>query len=138
MITIAPASDQDIAAIDCLWHDAFPDDAPHNRAPVAVPQKLALADDMLLVARDGNRLIGSIMAGYDGHRGWLYAVAVANDYRRTGLGTQLVRAAEAALQAKGCRKINLQVREGNAAVAAFYARLGYAVEPRISMGRLID
>jgi ribosomal protein S18 acetylase RimI-like enzyme len=76
-------------------------------------------------------------AGYDGHRGWLYAVAVGRQYRRSGVGTALVRKAEAALRELGCNKINLQVRAGNAAVTDFYSRLGYAVEERISMGREI-
>lgn len=75
------------------------------------------------------------MAGYDGHRGWLYAVAVSQQSRRSGVGTALVRTAEAALQDLGCSKINLQVRVGNEEVTSFYRGLGYAIEERISMGR---
>lgn len=81
--------------------------------------------------------MGSIMHGYDGHRGWLWGVAVAPSHRGRGLGAALVRAAEAALAARGCAKINLQVRQGNAAVTTFYERLGYVVEPRISLGKLL-
>ena len=80
-------------------------------------------------------VIGTIMAGYDGNRGWLYGVAVRASRHRTGVGATLVRHAEAALRAMGCGKINLQVRTGNEAVVGFYERLGYAVEDRSSMGK---
>jgi len=77
------------------------------------------------------------MAGYDGHRGWLYTVAVSPQYRRQGIGRKLVQHAESALIEMGCLKINLQVRASNAEVVAFYQRLGYLVEERISMGKLL-
>ncbi len=112
----------------------FPDDPPRNRAVVAIPAKLAV-DDLLWVALEEGTVIGSIMAGYDGHRGWLYAVAVSPDHRRGGIGTELVRRAETALAALGCAKVNLQVRATNAVVVRFYERLGYTVEERISMGK---
>ena len=75
------------------------------------------------------------MAGYDGHRGWLYAVAVLPAYRRDGIASALIREAERRLLALGCPKINLQVVAANASTAAFYEKLGYAVEERISMGK---
>lgn len=77
------------------------------------------------------------MAGYDGHRGWLYAVAVRQQYQRDGIGTLLVRKAEDALREIGCAKVNLQVRTTNEAVVRFYQRLGYIVEERVSLGRRI-
>jgi len=128
----------DFAGVDALWTACFPDDPPHNRAAVAIPQKLAFQPELFWVAETDGRIVGSILAGYDGHRGWLYSVAVLPGEQRHGLGTRLVRAAEAALQALGCSKVNLQVRDTNQAVARFYARLGYAEEPRISMGRRLD
>lgn len=76
------------------------------------------------------------MAGYDGHRGWLYAVAVCQSHQGSGVGRALVNHAEAALKGRGCLKVNLQVREGNP-VAGFYAGLGYEVEPHISMGKVL-
>ncbi len=78
------------------------------------------------------------MAGYDGHRGWLYAIAVDPARQRNGIGTKLVLHAEAALGKLGCRKVNLQMRTDNQKVSAFYRRLGYAAEDRISMGKLLD
>ncbi len=132
--TFAPG---DLNRLDALWRTCFPDDPPRNAARVAVPEKLRVDPGSILVAEADGRILGSIMFGYDGHRGWLWGVAVAPSHRRQGLGGALIRAAEAALAKRGCTKVNLQIREGNAAVAAFYERLGYAVEPRISMGKLL-
>jgi ribosomal protein S18 acetylase RimI-like enzyme len=123
--------------VKSLWCEAFPDDPPWNKADVAIPAKLAVQPELFLVALDGDQVIGSIMAGYDGHRGWLYAVAVLNSRRCLGVGTALVRSAEEHLRSMGCRKINLQVRTSNVAVIGFYHRLGYEVEERTSMGKRV-
>lgn len=100
------------AGIEALWRRCFPDDPARNRAKVAIPAKLALADDLLLVAEDEQgAVIGTVMAGYDGHRGWLYAVACDPDLRGRGIGSALVADACVRLSALGCRKVNLQVRQ---------------------------
>jgi ribosomal protein S18 acetylase RimI-like enzyme len=75
------------------------------------------------------------MGGYDGHRGWVYSVAVRPQHRRRGIGRALLARLEAALIERGCLKVNLQVRASNAEVIAFYERLGYVVEERVSMGK---
>jgi ribosomal protein S18 acetylase RimI-like enzyme len=122
-----------------LWEEAFPGDPPWNRAEAAIPAKLKAQPDLFLVAVSDRAIVGSIMSGYDGHRGWLYAVAVRKGVRRGGIGSKLLAEAERRLAALGCGKVNLQIRADNAAVAAFYARHGYEAEPRISMGkRLAD
>ena len=77
------------------------------------------------------------MAGYDGYRGWLYSVAVAPTKRHRGLGSSVVHHAEKALAALGCMKINLQLLATNEATAAFYKSVGYSVEPRLSMGKVL-
>ena len=118
-----------------LWETVFPGDPPYNRAEVAIPEKLKTQGELFFVALLDGAVIGTTMAGYDGHRGWLYSVAVHPDHQRGGVGSQLLRAAEAKLVEMGCGKINLQIRAGNDAVAAFYGRHGYAVEERISMGK---
>lgn len=138
MLSILRFDDQYFEAVEALWGRVFPDDPAHNRAAVAVPEKMRVQPELFLVALESERVVGTVMAGYDGHRGWLYSVAVDPDGQRSGVGTALVREAEARLCALGCRKINLQIREGNEAVTAFYARLGYAVEPRVSMGKRIS
>ena len=76
------------------------------------------------------------MAGYDGHRGWIYSLAVAPDLRGRGVGRALMAHAEAALAALGCPKINLQVVGANAEVVGFYRALGYSVEDRVSLGKI--
>lgn len=121
--------------VRALWETVFPDDPSWNRAEAAIPRKLEVDRDLFLVALDGGRVIGTVMAGYDGHRGWLYAVAVDPDARRAGLGRRLVGAAEERLRARGCVKVNLQVRAGNDAAVAFYEALGFLQEPRVSLGK---
>ena len=121
--------------VETLWLEAFPDDPPWNAAALAIPAKLAIQPELFLLALAEGEVVGSVMAGYDGHRGWLYAVAVLKSYRRAGVGAGLVREAEKRLQALGCTKINLQVRSTNAGVIGFYSRLGYGTEDRVSMGK---
>lgn len=121
-----------------LWSVAFPDDLPWNRAEVSVAEKVRTQPDLFLVAERGGRAIGTAMAGYDGHRGWLYSIAVEQDAQRLGIGSALLAEAEARLAALGCGKINLQVRDGNEAVVSFYERNGYLVERRMSMGKRLS
>jgi ribosomal protein S18 acetylase RimI-like enzyme len=120
-----------------LWEKVFGYEAAHNRPSLAIDKKLAVDDQLFFVAMADDAVVGTIMAGYDGHRGWIYSVAVAPSHRRQRIGFRLVSHAERALTRKGCVKINLQILEGNESVAAFYSNLGYAVEKRISMGKRI-
>jgi ribosomal protein S18 acetylase RimI-like enzyme len=75
------------------------------------------------------------MAGYDGHRGWIYSLAVSPGHRRQSIGRTLLVHAEKALAAMGCPKVNLQVRATNSDVVEFYRKAGYALEERISLGK---
>ncbi len=132
---IVTYEDRYFKGVEALWEEAFPDDPQWNAANIAIPEKLKQQPDLLIVALDTDKVIGSIMAGYDGHRGWLYALAVLSSYRRHGVGTEMVAEAERRLVALGCKKINLQVRSTNSSVIAFYKGLGYSVEDRVSMGK---
>jgi ribosomal protein S18 acetylase RimI-like enzyme len=133
---IGPYRDrQHRAQVVALWQEAFGYETAHNLPALAIDKKLAVDDRLFFVATDKKTVIGTILAGYDGHRGWLYSVAVHGDYRRQGLGSSLVRHAEQVLTALGCMKINLQITSGNEGVVGFYEALGYGVEPRISMGK---
>lgn len=126
------------AGVEALWEACFPDDPPRNRAEAAIPAKLATGDSLLFVAEGpAGEVQGTVMAGYDGHRGWLYAVAVNPQLRQRGIGSALVEHACAELAARGCRKVNLQVRDGNEAAVAFYENLRFDREPRISFGRVL-
>jgi ribosomal protein S18 acetylase RimI-like enzyme len=120
-----------------LWRAVFGYETAHNDPSLAISKKVAIKDDLFFVAADEASIIGTAMAGYDGHRGWLYAVAVHTNHRHSGLGSKLVYFAEEALIAVGCMKINLQLLASNESTAAFYTSLGYAVERRISMGKIL-
>jgi|CZKU01.1.fsa_nt_gi ribosomal protein S18 acetylase RimI-like enzyme len=125
----------DEAAVVALWNDGFPNAGPWNEPRFVIAKKLAMQSDLFFVAVEDRAIVGTAMGGYDGHRGWLYTVAVRSDLRRRGIGSALVRQVETSLAALGCPKLNLQVRATNAAVIAFYERLGYEVEERVSMGK---
>lgn len=120
-----------------LWETVFGYPSAHNEPSRVIDTKLAVHDGLFFVALLDGHVVGTVMAGYDGHRGWLYSVAVHPEHRQRGIGSQPVTQAERALTELGCPKINLQILQDNASVAAFYASLGYAVEPRVSMGKRI-
>ncbi len=96
---------------------------------------MARDPDLFLVAVDDDRVIGTVMGGYDGHRGWIYSMAVDERERHRGVGSVLMDEIEKALRALGCLKVNLQVVPSNSGVVDFYERLGFSVEDRISMGK---
>ena len=123
------------AGVDALWREVFPDDPPWNRAQFAIPAKLAVQPDLFLLALQGDQVVGTVMGGYDGHRGWVYALAVKPDHRQNGIATELMAQLEARLRVLGCVKLNLQVRADNTQVIKLYQRLGYSVEDRISLGK---
>ncbi len=135
-MTVAPFVDADHRdQVMALWKTVFGYDAAHNEPGLVIDRKVAVADGLFFVGLVGSVVIGTIMAGYDGHRGWIYSLAVSHTHRRQGIGSRLVMHAEQALTSMGCMKINLQIMEGNESVAAFYSSLGYSVEKRISMGK---
>ena len=133
---IREAEPADANAVIALWH-ACGLTRPWNDPAADLARALACpTSTVLLLERDG-AAIGTVMAGYDGHRGWLYSIAVHPQARRSGLGASLVGHAERALAALGCMKINLQLLATNAATADFYRSIGYSVEPRLSMGKVL-
>lgn len=136
-IDIRPFEDADENAVAALWRQVFPDDPPWNEPSLVIANKRTIQRQLFLVAMENGALAGTAMGGYDGHRGWVYALAVRPDLRRRGLGTRLMARLESALAGLGCLKINLQVRAGNESVVAFYQRLGYSVEERVSLGKLL-
>jgi ribosomal protein S18 acetylase RimI-like enzyme len=135
-IEIVPYSQTHFAGVKALWEEVFPDDPPRDYAEISVASKASEHPELFLLALEDGRVVGSVMAGYDGHRGWLYRVAVAKTHRHRGVGAALIHEAEQLLWALGCVKINLQVRGTNQGVTAFYQSLGYVVQERISMGKL--
>ena len=136
MMKIRQFCESDRTDLIKLWHTVFPDDPSHNEPSKVIEAKLAI-DKLIFIAEHEGLIIGACMAGYDGHRGWLYAVAVLKEQRRSGAGAALVKQAIQALKVMGCIKVNLQIRATNTEVAAFYESLGFVIEERLSMGILI-
>ena len=125
---IRSATLADEAAVTALWNECGLTVAAND--PVADFRfALGKPNSDILVTDDG---CGTVMVGHDGHRGWLYYLAVAPARQRKGVGRMLVGAAEQWLAARGVPKVQLMVRETNEAVAAFYRRLGFEAMPRIN------
>ena len=136
-LKIKPYSEKDEQGVVALWHEAFPDTSPWNVPENDMKRKLNVQRELFLVAEIKEEIIGTAMAGFDGHRGWVYYVAVSKKHRRRGIGKALMQRVEKGLIDIGCSKLNLQVRASNNEVVEFYKRLGYNVEDRVSMGKLL-
>ena len=137
MMHIRPFQIEDEPAVLNLWQQCGlvrPWNDPHKD----IQRKLAVRPDLFLVGLVDGRLVASVMAGYEGHRGWLNYLAVAPAYQRQGLARALVDEAERLLRAAGCPKINLQVRTANYGVIEFYRRLGYGVDDVVSLGKRLE
>jgi ribosomal protein S18 acetylase RimI-like enzyme len=135
MPRVSEYRDVHFADVEALWREAFPNDAPWNKASIAIAEKMRFQPDLMLVALEGQLVLGSVMAGYEGHRGWISRIAVLRAHRHKGIGQKLLSEAERRLAALGCIKVNLQVLETNSAVVRFYEGAGYEVEPRVSMSK---
>lgn len=135
-LTIRKFHQADRQSLVQLWETVFPGSLPRNAPEKMIDTKLAV-DDLIFVAEQDKRIVGACIVGYDGHRGWLYSVAVLPEYRHGGIGTGLIKHAIEFLKELGCVKVNLQILPNNKAVAAFYESLGFAIEDRLSMGLLI-
>jgi ribosomal protein S18 acetylase RimI-like enzyme len=120
--TIRVFHPSDTEPVVALWEQAGLT-RPWNDPRKDIERKLAVQPELFLVAVDGDRLVGSVMAGYDGHRGWLYYLASSR--RGEGIGRALVAEAERLLQGRGCPKVQLMVRPENTAARGFYDALGY-------------
>ncbi|MGF1629442.1 MAG: GNAT family acetyltransferase [Kiloniellaceae bacterium] len=137
MAKIRAYGDDDFAACTALWQRcglaAWYNDPSRD---IALWRQSSCAE--IFLADDAGAVVGSLCCGHDGHRGWLYYVAIDPDRQRSGLGTRLVRHAEDWLRRQGILKIQLMVREQNRKVIGFYAALGYAYTPRAVMARWLE
>ncbi len=111
---------------------------PHNNPQQDIARKLLVQRDLFVVAIDHNHIIGSVLAGYDGHRGWLNYLAVDPEYQGQGIARKLLDFAETGMRRLGCPKINIQVRTSNLHAKDFYLRLGFQQDEVISMGKRLE
>ncbi len=138
LITIRPCQTKDRDDVIALWR-ACGLVTPQNDPHADFQHKIRFQPDLFLVGldRDG-RLQASVMAGYEGHRGWINYLAVSPAMRRRGAGSQMLLAAEKRLRSLGCPKINLQVRHHNTDVLTFYRCLGFTEDKVVSLGKRLD
>lgn len=136
---IREVEERDVEAVVALWRSVFPEYAdpahPHRDARVNVERKLAFGDRLFWLAERDGALVGTAMAGYDGHRGWIYSLGVHPDARRAGVGRALVARAERVLAALGCPKVNLQVFTSNEDAARFWRSVGYRRDEVVGFGK---
>ena len=136
-MNIRPFQPADEAAVIEIWRQCDllrPWNDPHKD----VARKLRVRPDLFLVAEIDGQVVGTVMAGYDGHRGWVNYVGTLPAFRRRGVGRALMLEAEKRLREAGCPKINLQVRSSNRAAVDFYRSVGFAVDEVISMGKRLE
>jgi ribosomal protein S18 acetylase RimI-like enzyme len=132
--TVRPFQPGDEPPVVALW-EACQLTRPWNDPHQDIARKLRHQPDLFLVALRAGQIVGSVMAGYEGHRGWINYLAVAPHCRRQGLGRILMHHAERSLLQIGCPKINLQVRTGNQSAIEFYRRLDYLPDNVVSLGK---
>jgi ribosomal protein S18 acetylase RimI-like enzyme len=125
---------EDSEAVVALW-TACGLTRPWNDPRRDIERKLAVQPELFLVAEREGEVVGTAMAGYDGHRGWVYYLAVAPPLQGGGLGRLLMGEVERRLTALGCPKVNVQVRSGNEEAGVFYRRLGYSEDGVTGFGK---
>ncbi len=135
MIELANSDDR--ASVVGLW-EACGLTRQWNDAGADFDRAVGGPSSTILVARVETEIAGSVMVGFDGHRGWVYYLAVAPGIRRQGLGRRLMEAAEDWLRARGAPKIQLMVRDGNEEALAFYDSLGLRHQSVVTLGRFLE
>ncbi len=117
-----------------LWHRCNLV-VPQNDPKKDIEMKLQVQTELFFIGVISNRIVSTVMSGYDGHRGWIYYLAVDPDFQQNGIGRRMVEKTELKLQKLGCQKINLQVRNSNKSVIAFYKHLGFLDDDVLGMGK---
>jgi len=136
-IHIELCADSDRTAVVALWGRCGLT-RPWNDPDADLSLALAGASSTVLVGRRQGTVVATAMVGFDGHRGWIYYLAVDPDLQRQGLGRAMMDAADAWLRDRGVPKLQLMVREDNAAALEFYARLGLERQAVVVLGRRLD
>ena len=132
--TIRCFQDDDTESVVRLWA-ACGLTVPWNDPYKDIQRKVSVGDNLFLVALHDGQITGSVMSGYEGHRGWINYLAVDPEYRKLGLGRELMHEVEQRLLSLDCPKINLQVRASNSAVIDFYEAIGFTDDKVKSFGK---
>ena len=131
---VRPFDDADEDAVVALWERCGLT-RPWNDPRKDIRRKLQVQPELFLVGVHEGEVVATAMAGYEGHRGWVNYLATDPAWRRRGIAAELMSRGEALLTASGCPKLSLQMRLGNDAAAAFYERIGYAVDDVVCYGK---
>lgn len=137
LIEITPYESSAADQVAELWRNCLPSNKPWNDPVEVLCRKCNYNDRLFFVAKIENRIVATVMGGYDGVRGWIYSLAVAEDVRRQGIGHRMLKKMEKSLLDRGCPKINLQVLATNRQVVGFYVKCGYAIEERASLAKVV-
>jgi len=136
-LAIADIADADVAEVVALWQRCGLT-RPWNDPPGDIALARRNPNSTVLVGREGGEIVATAMVGHDGHRGWVYYVAVDPDWRMKGFGSAMMDAAEAWLRAAGVPKLQLLVRRENAKAGAFYQSIGYEEAHTVVFAKWID
>lgn len=134
---IRPFEESDRSAVIELWR-ACGLIRPWNDPNSDISRKLTVQPELFFIGVVDQKVIASAMAGYDGHRGSIFYLAVSPEHQNRGLGKQLMQKVEDTLSGMGCPKLNIVVRSSNEAVLTFYNRLGYATDDVVSIGKRLS
>jgi len=124
----------DKASVIDLWNTIFHSTYIHNDPEINIDMKMRYGDGLFFVAVVDQEIVGTVLVGFDGHRGWIYSLAVKENHRNKGIGSLLMKKALNELKKIGCLKVNLQVDKKNSGTVPFYEKIGFLIEDRISMG----
>ena len=130
-------NEKDKEAVISLWNECGLV-APQNNPDKDIERKLQVDPDLFLVGVSENKVVASVMGGYEGHRGWINYLAVKPTEQRKGYGQSIMQTVEQLIKDKGCPKINLQVRTTNEEVIAFYSAIGYGDDNVVGLGKRLE
>ena len=136
-LAVAPITDTDVDAVIALWQRCGLT-RPWNDPAADIALARRGGNATILAGRHADAVVATVLAGHDGHRGWVYYLAVDPDHQRKDFGRAIMAAAEGWLRAQGMAKVMLMVRPDNTQVRSFYDRLGYDVQERVIYAKWLD
>ena len=132
---VRPFRSDDAEAVVALWEDVLPSAKTWNEPNAELARKVGQLDELVSVGELDGKVVSTVVAGFDGVRGWVYRLAVDRSMRRRGYGRRMLVAVEEELRRRGCLKVNLQVHAENEEAVGFYRACGFVLEDRVSFGK---